>query len=168
MDSDEKDFVLRQIGIGICVPEDEDHDMVVSGNRLDALGLRFTTVQKMVLDAAEAELAEGRIIARTATFARFAPRPLSFSQASTAASTSITLFAWSERPDAFESALVHPPRFRTYDRPRRNWSGLERIPSIIVTLTCTRSGFWYVPFSWSFAMKSLPPGRSLRVPARAR
>ena len=61
--------MLRQIGVGICVPEDEDHDMVVSGNRLDALGLRFTTVQKMVLDAAEAELAEGRIIARTATFA---------------------------------------------------------------------------------------------------
>ncbi|HKI21518.1 MAG TPA: hypothetical protein VKA15_26725, partial [Isosphaeraceae bacterium] len=70
-DPDEKNFVLAQVGVGICVPQDEIHDVVVSSDRLDALGLHLSTVERLVLDAAEAELAEGRIIARTPTFALF-------------------------------------------------------------------------------------------------
>ena len=74
VDINEKEFELTQVGIGICIPDpqDEDQDIVVTAETLDALGLRhLTTVQRMVLDAAEQEMAEGRIIARTASFALF-------------------------------------------------------------------------------------------------
>lgn len=36
LDVDEKDFELEQIGVGICVAKDEDNDMVVAADRLDA------------------------------------------------------------------------------------------------------------------------------------
>jgi hypothetical protein len=166
VDSDEKDFVLRQIGIGICVPEDEDHDMVVSGSRLDALGLRFTTVQKLVLDAAEAELAEGRIIARTATFALFRTP------------TTQLLAGKHRRVDLYYAFCVE----RTTGRLRVGvWSMLpdsepRQAPALLVRLGANpvyncdidvraKRILGTVPFSWSFAMKALPPGRSLRVPA---
>jgi hypothetical protein len=74
VDMNEKDFELTQVGLGMCVPnpQDEAEDIVVTADHLDALGLdHLTMVQKMVLDAAEVEMAEGRIIARTATFALF-------------------------------------------------------------------------------------------------
>jgi hypothetical protein len=167
VDSDEKDFVLRQVGVAICVPEDEDHDMVVSGNRLDALGLRFSTVQKMVLDAAEAELAEGRIIARTATFALLR------------APTTQLLGGKHRRVDLYYAFCVD----RTTGRLRVGvWSMLpnsepRQAPALLVRLGAnpvfqcdidvhaTKILGAVVPFTWSFAMKSLPPGLSLRVPA---
>ena len=71
LDVDEKDFELTQIGIGICVPKGEDKDIVVAAARLEALGLHLSLVEKKVLDTIEAEMAEGRIIARTPTFALF-------------------------------------------------------------------------------------------------
>ena len=74
VDFAERDYELTQIGLGLCIPDpqDEEQDIVVTAETLDALGLRhLTTVQRMVLDAAEEEMAEGRIIARTATFALF-------------------------------------------------------------------------------------------------
>jgi len=167
VDSDEKDFVLRQVGIGICVPEDEDHDMVVSGSRLDALGLRFSRVQKMVLDAAEAELGEGRIIARTATFALFRTP------------TTQLLAGNHRRVDLYYAFCVE----RTTGRLRVGvWSMLpdaepRQAPSLVVKLgtnpvydcdidvKARKILGAVVPFTWSFAMKSLPPGRSLRVAA---
>ncbi|HKI21402.1 MAG TPA: hypothetical protein VKA15_26140 [Isosphaeraceae bacterium] len=167
VDSDEKDFVLRQVGIGICVPGDEDHDMVVSGNRLDALGLRFTTVQKLVLDAAEAELAEGRIIARTATFALFRTP------------TTQLLAGKHRRVDLYYAFCVERPTGRLRVAV---WSMLpdsepRQAPSLLVRLGANpvyhcdidvraKRILGTVPFSWSFAMKSLPPGRTLRVPAQ--
>jgi hypothetical protein len=166
VDVDEKDFTLGQIGIGICVPEDEDHDMVVSGNRLDALGFRFNAVQKIVLDAAEAELAEGRIIARTATFALFR------------APTTQLLGGKHRRVDVFYAFCVD----RTTGRLRVGvWSTPSDseprpAPALLVRLGANpvyqcdvdvraKRILGTVPYSWSFAMKSLPPGRSLRVPA---
>ena len=69
---DENDFELTQIGIGICVPQKgQDEDIVVSASRLEALGLHLSMVRKIVLDSMESEMAEGRIIARTPTFALF-------------------------------------------------------------------------------------------------
>jgi hypothetical protein len=166
LDTDEKDFALKQIGLGICVPEDEDHDMVVTGNRLDALGLRFTTVQKMVLDAAEAELQEGRIIARTATFALFR------------SPTTQLLAGKHRRVDIYYAFCVERTTGRlrvgvwstpTDSDPRQAPAQLVRLGANPV-YNCdvdvhAKRILGTVPYSWSFAMKSLPPGRSLRVPA---
>jgi hypothetical protein len=169
VDTDEKDFVLGRVGIGICVPEDEDHDVVVSASRLDALGLRFTSVQKFVLDAAEAELGEGRIIARTSTFALFrAP--------------STQLVAGKHRKvDVYYAFCVE----RTTGRLRVGvWSMFadseqKTGPAIVVRLRANpvyqcdidvhaKRILGTVPFSWSFAMKSLPPGSPVQVPAEVR
>jgi hypothetical protein len=167
VDSDEKDFVLRQVGIGICVPQDEDHDIVVSASRLDALGLRFTRVEKMVLDAAEAELAEGQIIARTATFALFRTPTtqllagkhrrvdLYYAFCVDRASGRLRVAVWSMLPDA---------------EPRQAPSLLVRLGAnpiydCDIDVKAKKILGAVVPFTWSFAMKALPPGRSLRVPA---
>ena len=42
VDINEKDFELTQVGVGICIPDpqDEDQDIVVTADSLDALGLR--------------------------------------------------------------------------------------------------------------------------------
>ena len=56
VDVDEKDFELTQIGIGICVPQKgQNKDIVVAADRLEALGLHLSWVQKMTLDAMEAK-----------------------------------------------------------------------------------------------------------------
>ena len=55
----------------MCVPAPDGkyEDVVVSSDRLEALGMKLSTVEQMVLEAAETELAESRIIAFTSTFA---------------------------------------------------------------------------------------------------
>ena len=67
----DKEFILSRVGIAMCVPapDGKGDDIVVSSDRLQALSMKLSTVEQMVLDAAEAELAESRIIAFTLTFA---------------------------------------------------------------------------------------------------
>jgi len=168
VDVDEKDFELVQIGVGICVPvpQDEEHDMVVAADRLDALGLHLTTVQRMVLDAAEAEMAEGRIIARTPTFALFRSpaivldagnehRRVNLCYAFCVERTTgkLRVGAWTmapeTKPQKAPSALV-----RLGAKPVYDCQIDVRAKRILGT----------VPYSWSFALRSLPPGRSLPVP----
>ena len=164
-DPDEKDFVLAQVGVGICVPQDEVHDVVVSSDRLDALGLHLSTVERLVLDAAEAELAEARIIAHTPTFALFrTPATLVVSgkhrkialyyafcvEGSTGQLSSAV---WAMRPETepqlAPSALVQLRAKSIFD------CELDVKAKRILGA---------IPYSWSFAMRTLPPGVSVRVP----
>src|SRR5207253_10218512 len=57
--------------IGMCVParDGPDEDIVVSSDRLQSLSIRLSTLEQIVLEVAESELVEARIIARTSTFA---------------------------------------------------------------------------------------------------
>ena len=61
-------FVLRKVGIGLCVPDPPRGDVVVHSSRLEELGVRLGMVEKIVLRSAEAELAKGRLIASGPTF----------------------------------------------------------------------------------------------------
>jgi hypothetical protein len=171
VDINEKDFELTQVALGICIPDpqDEDKDIVVSADTLDALGLRhLTTVQRMVLDAAELEMAEGRIIARTATFALFrspvtvldrdlggkhSKASLYYAFCVNRTTGRLDVAVWTMKPESapqlapttmikLASAAVFPCELDV--RARR----------ILGT----------VPYSWSFAMRDLPPGRKLSVP----
>ena len=171
VDINEKDFELTQIGVGICIPDpqDEDQDIVVSADMLDALGLRhLTTVQRMVLDAAEHEMAEGRIIARTATFALFRspvtmldPRPQAETQQSK------HHYAILRQPHDRETRcgrLEHEARVRAPQPP----STMVKLAATLV-FTCkldvrAKRILGTVPYSWSFAMQDLPPGRKLAMP----
>jgi len=164
-DPDEKSFVLSQIGVGICAPQDEVHDVVVSSDRIDALGLHLSTVERLVLDAAEAELAEGRIIARTPTFALFR--------------TPATLVvAGKHRKIALYYAFCvegSTGQLRSAVWAMRPESEPQLAPSALVKLS-TKAIFeceldvkvkrilGAIPFSWSFAMRTLPPGVSVRIP----
>ena len=164
VDVDERDFELVRIGVGMCVPKDEDHDMVVAADRLDALGLHLTTVQRWVLDAAEAEMAEGRIIASTSTFALFRSPAimvaanehrrvnLCYGFCVERTTGKLQVAAWTmapeNKPQKPPSALVRLAATPVYDCQID-----VRAKRILGT----------VPYSWSFALRSLPPGRSLRV-----
>lgn len=148
VDINEKDFELTQIGVGICIPDpqDEDQDIVVSADMLNALGLtHLTTIQRMVLDAAEVEMAEGRIIARTATFALFRspvtvlePGPggkhskanLHYAFCANRTTGRLDVAVWAMKP---EPAL---------NRRRRPWPSSPRMPSSDASLMCGQSGFW--------------------------
>jgi hypothetical protein len=165
VDSEEKDFELTQIGVGICVPQDEDHDVVVSADRLEALGLHFSTVQRAVLDAAEAELAEGRIIARTPTFALFrSPATilvagnkhrkvdLNYALCVDRATGRLNVAVWTMRP---ESEAQQPPTVMVK-------LGAKPVFECEIDVQAKRI-LGTVPYSWSFAMRSLPPGRTMRV-----
>jgi len=165
VDVDEKDFELAQIGLGMCVPQDEDHDMVVAADRLDALGLHLTTVQRLVLDAAESEMAEGRIIARTPTFALFRS-PATVVAGNEHRRVNLCYAFCVERSTGKLEVAVWTMSTDTK---------LQKAPSSLVKLSANplfdcqidvraKRILGTVPYSWSFALRTLPPGRSLRVP----
>ena len=171
VDINEKDFELTQIGVGICIPDpqDEDQDIVVSADMLSALGLNhLTTVQRMVLDAAELEMAEGRIIARTATFALFRS-PVTILDTVTGGKHSkaninyafcvnrttgrLDVAVWTMKPES--SPQQAPATMVKLAADAVFPCDLDvRVKRILRT----------VPYSWSFAMKDLPPGKKLSVP----
>jgi hypothetical protein len=167
VDTDEKEFELAEIGVGMCVPvpQDEDRDMVVAADRLDALGLHLSMVQRVVLDAAEAELAEGRIIARTPTFALLRTPAtvvaagnehrkvnLYYAFCVDRATGKLDVAVWTMSPEA-KSLKAPSALVRLGSDPRFDCQLDVRAKRILGT----------VPYSWSFALRSLPPGRTLRV-----
>jgi hypothetical protein len=166
VDVDEKDFELSQIGVGLCVPnpQDEDEDIVVSGDRLDALGLNLTTVQRLVLDAAEAEMAEGRIIARTSTFALFRSPAM---VAGGAKHHKVNLFYAFCVERTTGRLRVGLWTMRAEPEPAKGPVTIYRLASNAI-FDCqldvrAKRILGTVPYSWSFAMRYLPPGRAVRV-----
>jgi hypothetical protein len=164
---EEKEFELAKIGMGICVPvpHDESHDVVVTADRLDALGLRLSTVQRAVLDATEAEMAEGRIIGRTPTFALFRSpvtvvagnehRKLNIYYAFCVERMTgrLRVAVWTMRP---ESRALAPP-------PTMVRLGTKPVYDCEIDVRVKRIFGAAIPLTWSFAMRSLPPGNALRV-----
>jgi hypothetical protein len=168
VDLNEKDFELTQIGLGICVPypQDEDQDIVVAADRLDALGLDLTMVQKVVLDAAEAELAEGRIIARTPTFALFRSPVTIVDTAGKHRKVNIHYAFCVERTTG--RLRVGVWTMRSGPEPLQAPATMVRLASDPI-FKCeldvrAKRILGTVPYSWSFAMRTLPPGKELRVP----
>jgi hypothetical protein len=167
---EEKEFELSQIGLGVCVPvpHDETHDVVVTADRLDALGLRFSTVQRAVLDASEAEMAEGRIIARTPTFALFRSpvtvvtgnehRKLNIYYAFCVERMTgrLRVAVWTMRP---ESRALAPPATMVK-------LGSKPVYECELDVRVKRIFGAAIPLTWSFAMRSLPPGSTVRVSAQ--
>jgi hypothetical protein len=168
VDLNEKDFELTQIGLGICVPDpqDDSRDIVVSADRLDALGVDLTMVQKVVLDTTEAEMAEGRIIARTPTFALFRSPVTVLDSANKHRKVNLHYAFCVERTTG---------RLRTGVWTMRPESEPQQAPATMVKLASdpifkceldvrAKRILGTVPYSWSFAMRSIPPGKELRVP----
>ncbi len=163
---EEKEFELVQIGLGVCVPvpHDESRDVVVTADRLQALGLHFSAVQRAVLDASESEMAEGRIIARTPTFALFRSpvtavsgtehRKLNIYYAFCVERSTgrLRVAVWTMRPEA--KALTPPTVMVKL--------GSKAVCECEIDVRAKRI-LGAIPYSWSFAMKSLPPGHTVQV-----
>ena len=162
----DKEYILSRIGIGMCVParDGKVEDIVVSSDRLQSLSIRLSTIEQLVLDVAEGELAEARLVARTPSFALLR-------------SPAMLVVAGKHRKvDLYYAFCVD----RTTGRLRVGlwsmWPGtiqqppppalIELAPKTLFDCTVdvhAKRLLGTIPISWSFAMRSLPPGRSVRV-----
>ncbi len=169
VDVDEQEFELTQIGIGVCVPrKGQDEDVVVAADRLEALGLHLSWVEKMVLDTTEKEMAQGRIIARTPTFALFRSPATVVAAGNEHRKVNLNYAFCVERStgklqvglwtSALDTKAIRPPQkmVRLTSEPVFDCK-IDVRASKLLGVT--------VPGTWSFAMSELPPGRELRVPA---
>jgi hypothetical protein len=163
----DKEFILARIGIGMCVParDGKDEDIVVSSDRLQSLSIRLSTVEQIVLDVAEGELAEARIIVRTPTFAllrtpamlvvsgKHRKVDLYYAFCVDRTSGRLRVGVWSMWPGAIPQP---PPPALIEVAPKTTFDCAVDVHAKRLLGT--------IPFSWSFAMRALPPGRAVRVP----
>jgi hypothetical protein len=167
VDVDEKEFELTKIGIGICVPQKGViDDLVVTAGHLEALGLHLSTVRKIVLDTHEREMAEGRIIARTPTFALFRSPATVVAAGNEHRRVNLNYAFCVERntgklqvgvwTSAIEAKMSRPPQ--TMAR-----LGVNPIFDCKIDVQSQKLFGVTVPLSWSFAMSELP-GRPVPVP----
>jgi hypothetical protein len=168
IDVDEKDFELTQIGVGICVPrKGEEQDVVVAADRLEALGLHLSWVEKKVLDACESEMSEGRIIARTPTFALFRSPAIVVVTGNEHRKVNLNYAFCVERGTGkldvgLWTSSLETEQSRAPVKVRR----LSSDPIFDCTMDVRTKKVLgvTVPLTWSFAMSKLPAGQDLRVP----
>jgi hypothetical protein len=163
----DKQFILSRVGLGMCVParDGKNDDIVVASDRLEALGMKLSTVEQTVLDAAEAELAESRIIAFTSTFAllrspatmvvagKHHKVDLYYAFCVDPATGRLRVGAWSMWPAHVDKQP--PPPFVIELAPRTKYDCAIDVQA--------RKVLGLVPFSYSFAMRKLPPGHQIPI-----
>jgi hypothetical protein len=162
----DKQFILARVGIGMCVPNRDGpkEDIVVSSDRLQALSLKLSTVEQIVLDAAESELAEARITARTSTFALLR------------APVTMVVHGKHRKVDLYYAFCVDPTTGRLRVGVWSMWPGaINKTPPHHVVELAPKTDFdcgldvqakrllGTVPYSWSFAMCGLPVGHDIKV-----
>jgi hypothetical protein len=162
----DKQFILSRVGLGMCVParDGTNDDVVVSSDRLEALSIRLSTVEQLVLEAAEAELAESRIIAFTSTFALLR------------APAMLVVAGKHQKVDLYYAFCVDPATGRLRVGAWSMWPGTVKQPpppSVIEVAPKTiyrcavdvqaKRVLGTIPYSWTFAMQKLPPGQELTI-----
>jgi hypothetical protein len=162
----DKDFVLARVGTAICVPDGQGEDIVVSSDRLEALSIRLSTLEQLVLSAVESEMAEARIVARTPTFAlvrtpatlvvagKHRKVDLYYAFCVDRGTGRLGVGLWSMWPDQVDQA---PPPVLIEVAPKTVFDCALDVRAKRLLGT--------IPVTWSFAVRSLPPGRSIRIPA---
>jgi hypothetical protein len=158
-------FVLRRVGVGVCVP-DRGHDTVVTTQSLDKLGIDLSTIPRIVLDRMEKELQQGQVVARTSTFALLrAPvlilvgsehRRLLLNYAYTVDTKTgdLKTAAWTIEPEPGDRRA--PREFEVLSPPPLVYNcDLD---------VATRRLFGEIPVSFSIAIRALPPGKMFPVP----
>jgi hypothetical protein len=152
-------FVLRRVGVGLCVPS-RGHDTVVLSQTVASQGIELGMVGRTVLDRAEQELRRGRLVARTPTFALFSTPAvmqvgnghreilLRYALLVDSASGALQTLVWAidldpaRRVAAKTMVLMNPSL--VYD------CGLDVSAQRLLGA---------VPINWSFAMRGLPTGQ---------
>jgi hypothetical protein len=157
-------FSLDRVGIGLCMPDQNGRDVVVSSGRLEESGVSLGFVEKTVLKAAEAELVRGRLIRATSTFALY--RAPTLMQGEQGHRKVVVTYAF----------LVGPKTgaLRTFVWVQDARGGLlSTVPEVVelkpnLVFDCpinVEAGrlLGTVPVTWSFAMESLPPGQRRNI-----
>jgi hypothetical protein len=162
----DKQFILSRVGLAMCVParDGKNDDVVVASDRLEALGMRLSTVEEMVLSTAEAELAESRIIAFTSTFALLR------------GPATMVVGGKHHKVDLYYAFCVDPATGRLRVGAWSMWpGGRQQPPPPFVIDLASRTKFdcaidvqakrvlGTVPYSYSFAMQKLPPGHQIPI-----
>jgi hypothetical protein len=162
----DKQFVLARVGLAMCVParDGTKDDVVVSSDRLDSLGMKLSTVEEMVLGAAETELAESRIIAFTSTFALLR------------SPATMVVGGKHHKVDLYYAFCVDPTTGRLRVGAWSMWPGdrAQPPPPFVIDVAsktrfdCTidvqaKRVLGTVPYSYSFAMRKLPDGHQIPI-----
>jgi hypothetical protein len=162
----DRQFILSRVALGICVPAQDgtDDDVVVSSDRLQSLSIKLSMVEQIVLEAAETEMAEGRIIAFTSTFALLR------------APVMLVVQGKHRKVDLYYAFCVDPATGKLRVGAWSMWPGdvkqppppslIELAPKTIYKCAVdvqARRVLGVVPFSWTFAMQKLPPGKALAI-----
>jgi hypothetical protein len=161
----QRHYVLRRIGLGLCTPV-QGHDTVVSSGSVATQGVDLGMVGRTVLEKAEQELHRGRLIARTSTFALFsAPCIIQSGKAHRE-----VLLRYAMLADPATGALRTLVWAIAADPERRvNAETMVLIkPGVVYDCAIDVAAeriFGTVPVSWSFAIRSLPPGQARVVSA---
>jgi hypothetical protein len=158
-------FFLRRVGVGVCVP-DRGHDIVVTTESLDKLGIDLGTIPRLILGRNESAVAQGTLVARTPTFALFR-------------SPVLLLVGGTHRRVLLNYALTVDPKtgaLRTAlwwidEEPadRQAAQQLEFLAPPPLVFPCdldvvARRLFGQISVSWSIAMRTLPPGKVVPMP----
>jgi hypothetical protein len=166
---DETEFELTQIGVGICVPQKgQDKDIVVAADRLEALGLHLSWVRKKVLDAMEAEMAEGKVIARSPTFALLTSPATVLTSGNEHRKVNLNYAFCVDRSTGKLNVGLWTSALETKDlRPPQAMKRLSLTPVFDCKMDVQAKKVLgvTVPLTWSFAMSVLPDGRRVPVPA---
>ncbi|MBV8127795.1 MAG: hypothetical protein JO114_09080 [Planctomycetaceae bacterium] len=153
-------FALHRVGIGLCIPDLSRGDVVVDSGRLGELGIKLGMMEKVVLQAAEEELALGRLIASGPTFALYrGPAVLQVGQLHHKVEISYA-FLVDEQSGALR-VLVWSAEARK-GGPAAPARLVELRPNLVFDCPLNVKAerlLGTVPVSWSFAMESLPPGQ---------
>ncbi|QEH32609.1 hypothetical protein OJF2_10880 [Aquisphaera giovannonii] len=159
--SDPERFVLRRIGVGLCVPQPGRGDVVVDSESAEDVGVSLGMIEGAVLKSAEAEVNRGRLVASTSTFALYRGPALlqvgedhhkvvvSYAFLADGRTGALRVLSWGDDLDA------------------RKAGGASTLPMVELApglaFDCRLNVkaerlLGAVPVSWSFAMESLPPG----------
>ena len=159
----DRQFVLSRVGLGMSVParDGTKDDVVVASDRLEALSIKLSTVEQMVLEAAEAELAESRIIAFTSTFALLRSPAM------------LAVRGKHHKVDLYYAFCVDPGTGRLRVGAWSMWPGAVKQPPPPAVIELASKTIYRcdidvqakrvlgtVPYSWTFAMTKLPPGQA--------
>ena len=158
-------FALRKLGIGLCMPDQKGCDIVVSADQADELGFDLGTLEKVVLESAEAELGRGRMIVSTPTFGIYRspttmlskgehqPADINYGFLVNDQTGELRVVVWASDPKSsgrpLDGRLVEIRPNLTYE------CGID---------VKARRLLGTIPISWSFAMQDILPGRNRTVP----
>ena len=159
-------YILRKVGVALCMPVAGRGDVVVRTGSLKRIGVSISTLEWSVLAAAESKMDDGRLVAATPSFALYrTPAAL------------VGRKGEHRQVDLYYAMLVDPETGRlrgavwALDQGARNPSAPEALvqlgppPTFDCALDVEASRIaGLVPVSWSFAMIALPPGTTLAVP----